>query len=185
MSRWFARRRRRRWRTTGSSSTASTPSLTTSPCRPSVKHWSEDKLQIDVEQLLIVSSKGLGLQAERLKARVLPRAGPREVWSGAGRGVQVNWSLNLSSTMIKTIFYLKRPITLCLKKPIKLCYTGAQQASQATCWRAWSSWRARSPHCSAASSSLRWILIFFANLFPFCNIHYCDRWRRLCSPIGD
>ena len=70
--------------------TASTPSLTTSPSRPSVKHWSEDKLQIDVEQLLIVSSKGLGLQAKRLKARVLPRAGPREVWSGAGRGVQVN-----------------------------------------------------------------------------------------------
>ena len=28
-------------------------------------------------------------------------------------------------------------------------------------------------------------LDFFANIFPFCNIYYCDRWRRLCSPIGD
>ena len=70
------------------------PFLTTSPSPPSVKHWSEDKLKIDAEQLLIVSSKGLGLQAERLKARVLPRAGPREVWSGAWRGVQVKLSFN-------------------------------------------------------------------------------------------
>ena len=69
--------------------------------------------------------------------------------------------------MIKTIFYLKRPITLCLKKPMKLCDTGAQQASQATCWRAWSSWRARSPHCSAASSSLRCTLIFLQTSFLF------------------